>query len=140
MRRIFFVLALCLPTAVIATAPMTPPKELDAARKALVAAIMARDVNAAASLSNFPLAVDMYRSPPTLTKKAFLAKETVFIEYFGDGDKGILACIGSGPLAYQGDKTQFGANSWFADCNGNEYYFGLRGGKWLFTAYQNINE
>ena len=112
----------------------------DAARVALVKAIASHDWKSVAGLTQFPLAIEMYQAAPALTKPQFLKDPRKLSMLFGDGDKDILACVATAPLAHQGDKKQFGFDSWFADCNGNEYYFGLRGGKWLFTAYQNINE
>ncbi|HXC54381.1 MAG TPA: hypothetical protein VNU97_03735 [Rhizomicrobium sp.] len=141
MRSVVLSLAmLCALASAHAAAPAGPPKQIDVARKALAAAVAAHDLHAAAALIAFPLAVDMYRAPPAMTKPAFLAKNFGFTALFGGGDKDLLACIANGALAYQGDKTQFGAGAWFADCNGNEYYFASRGGTWLLTAYQNINE
>jgi hypothetical protein len=121
------------------SAPAKPPA-LDVARRALVKAIAAHDWNAVAALTNFPLAVEVYGVPPKLTKAQYLKDHRKFYVFFGDGDKDLLKCVGTGQLAFQVDQTQFGGRAWYADCNGNEFYFDQRGGKWLFTAYQNINE
>lgn len=123
----------------LGAAPAEPPA-LHAARAALVKAVAGHDWNALAALTAWPLAVDMYQAPPKLTKTQYLKDHRKLSILFGDGDKDLLACVASAPIALQGDKTQFGFDSWVADCNGNEFFFGLKGGKWLFTAYQNINE
>ncbi|HEX4303102.1 MAG TPA: hypothetical protein VHZ78_09935 [Rhizomicrobium sp.] len=120
-------------------APVKPPA-LDVARRTLVKAIAAHDWKAVADLTSFPLAVEVYQTPPRLTKAQFLKDHRKLTIFFGDGDSGLLNCVGMGQLAFQVDQKQFGGRSWFADCNGNEFYFAQRGGKWLFTAYQNINE
>ena len=122
-----------------AAAPAKPPT-LDAARQALVKAIAAHDWNGVAGLTAWPLAVDNYGSPPTLPRAKFQKDPKTLAIFFGGGDKDLLHCVATAPLTYQDDKTQFGFGSWLADCNGNEFYFGLRGGRALFTAYQNINE
>ena len=135
MRVAAFVIA-CL---AVAAAPAKPPA-LDATRLALTKAIAAHDWTAVANLTAWPLAVDNYGSPPMLAKDKFLKSPHTLSIYFGEGDKDLLHCVATAPLTYQGDKTQFGYASWLADCNGNEFYFGLRGGKAQFTAYQNVNE
>ncbi len=124
---------------VASAAPAKPPA-LDVARHALVKAIAAHDWTGVANLTGFPLAVEVYGTPPHLTKAQYLKDHKKLTVFFGDGDKGVLDCVGTGQLAFQVDQTQFGGRAWYADCNGNEFYFAQRGGKWLFMAYQNINE
>ncbi len=131
--------ALALALLGIAAAPAKPPT-LDPARQALVKAMTAHDWTAVAGLTAWPLAVDNYGSPPTLTKAQFLKDHHKLVLYFGNGDKDLLHCAATAPLTYQGDKTQFGFGAWLADCNGNEFYFAVKDSKALFTAYQNINE
>ena len=131
--------ALALACLAFAAAPAKPPA-LDAARVALTKAIAAHDWTAVANLTAWPLAIDNYGSSPALTKAQFLKNHRTLSNYFGGGDKDLLHCVATAPLTYQSDKKQFGYASWLADCNGNEFYFGLRGGKALFTAYQNVNE
>ena len=133
------VAALAIAYLAVAAAP-AKPTALDATRLALTKAIAAHDWTAVANLTAWPLAVDNYGSPPALAKTKFLKDHTSLSIYFGDGDKDLLHCVATAPLSYQGDKKQFGFGSWLADCNGNEFYFGLRGGKALFTGYQNVNE
>lgn len=137
MKRILIAVA-C--TALIAAAPAAPPKDLDVARKAFVAAIVKHDAKAIASLTNFPVRVEEYQGPPRITAAQFKKNSAEITGLFGDGAKELLDCVGSGPLTLETDKTQFGAGMWLADCNGNEYFFAQRSGKWLFAAYQNINE
>ena len=139
MHTIARVAALVFGCLAVAAAPAKPPA-LGAARKALVKAVAAHDWTAVANLTAWPLAIDNYGSPPAMTKAKFLKDPHTLSIYFGDGDKDLLHCVATAPLSYQGDKTQFGYGSWIADCNGNEFYFGLREEKALFTAYQNVNE
>jgi hypothetical protein len=139
MKFIARAAALSFALLAIAAAPARPPT-LDAARQALTKAITAHDWTQVGNLTAWPLAVDNYGSPPALTKAQYLKDHRKLTLYLGDGDKDLLHCVATAPLAYQGDKTQFGYGSWLADCNGNEFYFGLKGGKALLTAYQNINE
>lgn len=117
-----------------------PPKELMDVRAALVKAIKAKDWKSVAALTNWPLAVESYEAPPKITKAEFQKSSRMLFIYFGEGDADLLKCVGTAPITIQGDKTQFGHGDWIVDCNGNEYLFGQRGGKWLFTGYQNINE
>ena len=141
IARIAALAAACFAAATLtaSAAPAKPPG-LDAARRALVRAIVAHDWKAVADVTNFPLAIEMYRSAPKLTRAQFLKDHRKLTILFGDGDSGLLNCVGTGQLAFQVDQTQFGGRAWYADCNGNEFYFDQRAGKWLFTAYQNINE
>jgi hypothetical protein len=127
-------------TMLIAAAPATPPKELDVARKAFVAAIVRHDAKAIAALTNFPVRVEEYQGAPRITEAQFKKSSAAITGLFGDGAKELIDCVGGGPLTLETDKAQFGAGMWVADCNGNEYFFAQRGGKWLFAAYQNINE
>ena len=139
MRALGRVAALAVACLAVAAAPAKPPA-LDATRLALTKAVAAHDWPAVANLTAWPLAVDNYGSPPALAKAKFLKDSRTLSNYFGGGDNDLLHCVATAPLTYQGDKTQFGSGSWLADCNGNEFFFALRGGKPLFTAYQNINE
>jgi hypothetical protein len=142
MKALF--LAISIACAIIgaaqAAAPANPPAELAVLRQALAKAIAAHDMKATTALIAFPLAVDMYQAPPQMTLKQVTADKRKLTVLFGDGDKDLLKCVATAPVTVQGDKTQFGFGAWVADCNGNEFYFAQRGGKWLFTAYQNINE
>jgi len=123
-----------------ATGAAKAPPELDTARKAFAAAVSAHDLKAVAGLSGFPIAVEMYGYAPTVGAKQFLGDKRKFGDLFGAPDESTVRCIATGDLAQQSDRKQFGFGSWFADCNGNEYFFTLRNGRWLFTGYQNINE
>jgi hypothetical protein len=51
-----------------------------------------------------------------------------------------VTCLATGKLEYQAAKPDFPGSRWYIDCDGNEYFFGLVGGKWRFTSYMNINE
>lgn len=137
MRKAVLLAALAC-TAFIAAAPAKPPG-LDAARKAFVATLKAKNWTALSDQISWPLPIDNYGSPPSLAKAAYLKDHTRLTMFFGDDDA-TQKCIAGNPATYQGDKTQFGFGSWAIDCNGNEFYFGLKSGKVLFTGYQNINE
>ena len=139
MKRIILAaLAASLTTAAFAADP-PKPAGLDAARKAFVAAIKAKDWKALGELVSWPVAVDGYEAAPTIAKAAYLKDHRKLTNFLGD-DEATLKCIAGDPATYQGDKSQIGFGSWVIDCNGNEYYFGVKGGKVLFTAYGNINE
>jgi hypothetical protein len=116
------------------------PSGLDAARKAFAAAVAARDLKGIVALSGFPVAVEMYGYAPAIGSKQFLNDKRKFSDLFGAPDAGTVQCIATGNLEQQNDRKQFEFGSWFADCNGNEYFFTQRNGRWLFTGYQNINE
>jgi hypothetical protein len=125
-------------TALAAAAP-APPAELEAARKALARAVEARDRGAIVAVSRFPLAFSGYEAPETISEAEFLSDDSRFEGLFFGGDAGLVSCLRTGKLEYQ-TKPDFAGSPWVIDCNGNEYYFGLVGGKWRFTAYMNINE
>lgn len=137
MRRAVLLAALAS-TLFIAAAPAKPPG-LDAARAAFVAGLKAKNWTALADQISWPLPIDNYGSPPKVEKAAYLKDHKKLTMFFGD-DADTMKCIAGGAPSYQGDKTQFGFGSWVVDCNGNEFYFGVKGGKVLFTGYQNINE
>jgi hypothetical protein len=113
---------------------------LEGVRKVFGAAVAAADRKAIAKLSRFPLAVEVYGFGPKLSEHEFLRNDDYFRGWFFGGDAQLVKCLKTTAFAYQADKKEFGAGLWYLDCNGNEYYFGARGGKWAFAAYQNINE
>ena len=125
--------------ALAASAPAVPP-ELDAARKALAAAVKAHDLKAIVALSRFPLAFSGYEAPDKITEADFLSDESQFSGLFYEGDDQMVTCLATGTLEYQAAKPDFPGSPWYIDCDGNEYYFGLVGGKWRFTSYMNVNE
>ena len=57
---------------------------------------------------------------------------------FFQGDAQLVTCLGKGKL--EAAEAHFLNSPWVIDCDGNEFYFGQRGGKWMFTAYENVNE
>lgn len=77
---------------------------------------------------------------PKVSERDFTQDKSYFQGWFFNGDAEVVTCLKTQPFAYQADKKEFGSGLWVLDCNGNEYYFGLRGGTWAFAAYQNINE
>lgn len=130
--RLFLVAAALIGAATVANAAGAPAA-LDTMRKAFGSAVQKHDVKAAAAMTQFPLEFSGYEHPTKVTAAQF-PKE--FDNLFGEG---IAACLASGKLEADGRRT-FPNSPWVIDCNGNEYYFGERGGKWMFTAYENINE
>jgi hypothetical protein len=126
-------------TTVASGAPKAPAG-LEAARTEFAAAVAARDVKRVVALSDFPLSVEMYGGAPQITARQFLADKRTFRDLFGSPDAGIVHCIGTAALERQDDANAFGHGFWFADCNGNEYFFTARQGHWLFVGYENINE
>jgi hypothetical protein len=116
------------------------PAGLNAARQDFALAVQARDLKRIAALANFPLAVEGFGAAPTMTARQFLTDKRTFADLFGPPDAGIVRCIRAEAPQLQDDKGSFGHGFWFVDCNGNEYFFTMRGGKWLFVGYQNINE
>jgi hypothetical protein len=141
MRKLTIAAAL-VATAFIAATPATPPKPagLDAARAAFVASLKAKNWTALADQISWPLKIENYGSPPSVAKAAYLKDHTKLTMFFGSDDPATLKCIGTAAATYQGDKTQFGFGQWNVDCDGNEFYFGAKDGKVLFTGYQNVNE
>lgn len=136
-----FLLALSFAGAVSAAfAASTPPPELDAARKALAAAVKAQDLKAIVALSRFPLAFSGYEAPDEITEADFLSDRNLFNGLFFEGSDGIVTCLASGTLDYQAENPDFPGSPWVIDCDGNEYYFGLVDGMWRFTSYMNVNE
>ena len=99
----------------------------------------AKDIPAIAKLSLFPLAVDVYGSKPHVTEGEFTRDKEYFDGWFFGGDATLVKCLASQPAALQ-DGKGFGAGAWVIDCNGNEYFFAQRDGRWAFVAYQNVNE
>ncbi len=124
----------------LAAGPLKPPPALDAVRQALARAAAAHDRKGVAALIAFPLTLDNYGSPPTLSEAAFLKNGDYFAILFGGGDPDVLKCIATAPPARQLDGKELGAGAWVADCNGNEFIFAQRNGAWRLTAYQNFNE
>jgi hypothetical protein len=132
----------CAACAALAASTPTPPPKLDAARKALAAAVKAHDLKAIVALSRFPLAFSGYEAPDKIAEAEFLSDENAFSGLFFDGDDQIVTCLATGKLEYEAAKAKpnFPGSPWYIDCDGNEYYFGLVGGKWRFTSYMNTNE
>jgi hypothetical protein len=116
------------------------PAVLEKFRTIFAAAVAAKDRAGVAKLSRFPLAMEGYEMGPKLGERDFLRDKSHFEGIFFAGDAELVKCLRTAPFAYQPDAKQFGAGLWDLDCNGNEYYFGARDGKWAFAAYQNINE
>ena len=140
MRALIATVGLLLATTAQA-AESTPPAGLSVARKALADAVAARDIKAVAAMSRFPLAVDAYETPPKITAKQFNKADLDMM--FGSGDPKVLDCVRGGPVVKNDPKDQSGRRfgvSWYADCDGNNYFFAEAAGRWLFIGYQNVNE
>ena len=101
------------------------PIDLVSTRTAFAAAVSANNEGDAAALTSFPLKNTVYKESPKLTRKAFSTK---FAEY-----RHMAACIKTAPLAFE-------RGAWLIDCDGNLLRFGLRGGRWLHTEFENVNE
>lgn len=140
MRRLLLALSfVCAASAALAADP-APPPELDAARKALAAAVKAQDLKAIVALSRFPLAFSGYEMPEEITEAEFLSDTNLFSGLFFEGSDGIVTCLATEKLDYQAENPDFPGSPWVIHCDGNEYYFGLVGGTWRFTSYMNVNE
>ena len=139
LSRALVTAAMLISSSIALGAPNVPAG-LYAVRKDLAQAVQTHDRKRIVALSDSPLAVEGYGAAPKMTAQQFLANEDKFDGLFGSADAGIVRCIRTDPPQLQGDKKSFGYGSWFIDCNGNEYFFALRSGKWLFVGYQNINE
>jgi hypothetical protein len=139
MLKAFFLPFSVIGLVSFALAASTPP-ELDAARKALAAAVKAHDLKAIVALSRFPLAFRAYEAPEQVTETEFLTDANQYSGLFFDGDDQLVTCLATGKLEYQSDKPDFPGSPWYIDCDGNEYYFGLIEGQWRLTSYMNVNE
>lgn len=141
MRALLLALAFAgAASAALAASTPAPPPELNAARKALAAAVKAKDLKAIVALSRFPLAFSGYEAPDKISEVDFLSDKDQFSGLFYDGDDQLVTCLRTGALNYQAKDRDFPDSPWYIDCDGNEYYFGLVGGKWRFTSYMNVNE
>jgi hypothetical protein len=123
-----------LATASVFAAGAVPP-ELETMRKAFGAAVGKQDVKAVAAMTQFPLAFSGYEHPDTVTEAQFADE---FDGLFFGGSPQLVGCLTEGKL--EPAQSDFPDSPWVIDCDGNEYYFGQRSGKWMFTAYENINE
>jgi len=125
----------CAVAAASAFAAEAAPAKLETMRKAFGAAVAKHDVKAVAAMTQFPLAFSGYEHPDKVTAAQFAGE---FDGMFFSGDAQVVRCLAKGKL--QRARSSFPNSPWVIDCDGNEYYFGQRKGKWLFTAYENINE
>ena len=111
------------------------PAELDTMRQAFGAAVGKHDVTAVAAMTQFPLAFSGYEHPDTVTAADFADE---FDGLFFAGDPQLVSCLVTGNL--EPSQSSFPDSPWVIYCDGNDYYFGQRNGKWMFTAYENVNE
>ncbi len=118
----------------------SPPPALASARKAVAAALAAHDLKAIVGLSLFPLEISEYGMPPRLAAHTFLKDRAKFTDIFADGQPSTVQCIRESAPTYGTDAKTFGADAWSIDCNGYDYYFARRGGRWLLIGFANINE
>lgn len=122
-RMILSILLAC--TAPAWAGKAEAPKELTSTRAAFAAAVSANNEAGAAALTSFPLKNTVFNEPPKLTRNAF---STLFANY-----RHMATCIKTTPLVFE-------RGEWLIDCDGNILRFGLRGGRWLHTEYENVNE
>jgi hypothetical protein len=108
----------------------SPPEALVTARMAFAAAVAAKDVKAAAELTNFPLKNTVTAAPPTISKAGF-AKQ---FKMYGE----MKDCLKTEP--FESAAHGKSAKSWTINCNGNVFHFALINGRWLHSEYENINE
>ena len=101
------------------------PIDLISTRSAFADAVSANNEAGAAALTSFPLKNTVYKDVPKLTRKAF---STLFADY-----RHMAACIKTTPLVFE-------RGAWLIDCDGNILRFEFRGGRWLHTEYENVNE
>jgi len=124
-------------TTVSAFAADAAPAELETMREAFGAAVGKQDVKAVAAMTQFPLAFSGYEHPDTVTAAEFADE---FDGLFFSGDPQLASCLATGKLEPAQPESTFPNSPWVIDCDGNIYYFGQRNGKWMFTAYENVNE
>ena len=135
-RIVLAVLFGCARTAAASSfAAGEAPAELDTMRKAFAAAIAKLDVKAVAGMTQFPLAFTGYEHPDTVAEADFADE---FDGLFFAGDPQLVSCLATGKL--EPSQSNFPDSPWVIYCDGNDYYFGQRDGKWMFTAYENVNE
>ena len=134
LKRIILTVLFGCAIAVAFAADAAPPA-LETMRKAFSAAIAKHDVKAAAAMTQFPLAFSGYEHPDEVTAADFADE---FDGLFFGGDAKLADCLATGKL--EPARSDFPDSPWVIDCDGNEYYFGQRDGKWMFTAYENVNE
>ena len=125
----FLVAAFAATTAVAAD---QPPPELVKVRADFVAAIARKDQAAVEKLTAFPLRNTVYRAPKTISAAKFKAQMGMYAA--------LAACLKSEPLKPAGKTSAAPKGEWEIDCDGNVVAFGLRGGQWRHTGYENVNE
>ena len=125
----------CAVAAASAFAAGAAPAELEKMRKAFGAAVGKHDVKAAAAMTQFPLAFSGYEHPDKVTAAEFADE---FDGLFFESDPQLVSCLVTGKL--EPSQSDFPNSPWAIYCDGNDYYFGQRNGKWMFTAYENTNE
>jgi hypothetical protein len=136
LRQIILTVSFGCAVAVASVSAAAPaPAGLEAMRKAFSAAVAKQDVKATAAMTQFPLAFSGYEHPDQVTAEQFADE---FDGLFFGGDAKLADCLATGKL--EAAQTDFPDSPWVIDCDGNEYYFGERKGKWMFTAYENVNE
>src|SRR5262245_8620102 len=136
LKRIFLAVSFaCTVMNASVSAGGGAPAELEKMRKAFGAAVSKRDVKATAAITQFPLAFSGYEHPEKVMAAEFADE---FDDLFFGGDPHSATCLATSKLKRA--QSRFPNSPWVIDCDGNEYYFGQRNGKWKFTAYKNVNE
>jgi len=124
-------LASALGVATQALADDRAPPALVAMRAAFAAAAKAKDGAGLAALTAFPLANDVYGEPRTVAKSAFPGRVSEYAQ--------LAACLAKEPLTADAETART-AKLWLVECDGINFYFGLRDGQWRHVKFANVNE
>ncbi len=134
-RRRAVALGLSLIACCAASAEEPPPPELAKVRAAFAAAVAAKDINAMAGLSRFPLTNQVYGSPDKISRVDF-ASSVVVNDYAEHAE-----CLRKAPLERDVREDKVRA-SWFVACDhgNNVFHFVRVGGRWVYGGFENIGE
>jgi len=124
-------LATALAFAAPARAADKAPQALIVMRADFAAAAKAKDGARLAALTAFPLANDVYGEPELIAKAAFPKRVKEYSE--------LAECLATAPLSSDAETAKT-AKLWLVDCNGIDFYFGLRDGQWRHVKFVNANE
>ena len=112
-----------------------PPSELVKLRDAFVVALAAKDVNALAALTRFPVENHVYGGPEKISRGAF-AK---YLGTFGAWE--MAGCLKKAKLDRDTRDTK-PLPTWSISCpdGNNLFHFSRDGNRWVFSAFENIGE
>lgn len=108
-----------------------PPEALAAMRADFAAAAKAKDAARLEALTAFPLANEVYQEPVSIAKAAFPERVKEYAE--------LAKCLATAPLSADADTAKT-TKLWLVDCDGIDFYFGLRDGQWRHVKFANVNE